>query len=93
MNDPEVGLAPAQLERLPFCACHLPGSAVPLSLGWACRHYLHQSQYPELAGPGFSELSSLAGRPAPLPPSCFEAAHNHPRQGCWVMWSGRVAFV
>lgn len=90
MNDPEVAvaLAPAQLERLPFCACHLSGSAVPLSLGWAWPHYLHQSQYPELAGPGFSELSSLAGWPAPLPPSCFEAAHHHPRQGCWVMWSG-----
>ena len=85
MNDSEMGLAPGSLELLLFCVHHLPGSR---SLGWARPHHLHQSQYPELTGPGFCESASLAGRPAPLPLSCFEAAHNHPRQGCWVMWSG-----
>lgn len=76
---------PVSLEQLFFCVHHLPGST---SLGWAGPYHLHQSQYPELTGPGFCELASLAGRPTPLPLSCFEAAHNHPRQGCWVMWSG-----
>lgn len=76
---------PGSLEQLFFCVHHLPGST---SLGWAGPYHLHQSQYPELTGPGFCELASLAGRPSPLPLSCFEAAHNHPRQGCWVMWSG-----
>lgn len=76
---------PGSLEQLLFCVHHLPSST---SLGWARPHHLHQSQYPELTGPGFCESASLAGRPTPLPLSCFEAAHNHPRQGCWVMWSG-----
>lgn len=56
----------AQLEPCLFCSCHLPDSVVPTSLGWAQPHSLHQSQYPELTGPGFSESAPwLAGL---LPP-------------------------
>lgn len=66
--------------HLPDCGFHIP------ELGLA--HNFHQSLVPRTHWAQFLRIGLSGRRPAPLPPSCFEAAHNHPRQGCWVMWSG-----
>lgn len=76
---------PAGVAPLPTPVTSL--TAVFTSLGWAWPHNL-QSQVPRTRWAQFLRIGLSGRRPAPLPPSCFEAAHNHPRQGCWVMWSG-----
>lgn len=53
------------------CSSHIPGPGPGPTTST-------QVKYPELAGPGFYELASLAGQPAPLPPSCFEVLTTTP---------------